>query len=80
MLVTLRLLPHVVILHALADRARPYLRRRNTTAAAKVAGLKRRSGALKAHLVGLNEVEVFAVNPIAMLKAPALFLAPRTQI
>lgn len=79
MLVTLRLLPHVVILHALADRARAYLKRRNTTA-----GLKHRSGsssgALKSHLVGLNEVEVFAVNSIAVLKAPALFLTPSTQI
>lgn len=82
-LVTLGLLPHVVILHALADRARADLKRRKATAAAKVAGLKRRRGSSRApesHLVGLNEVEAFAVNSIAVLKAPALFLTPRAQI
>lgn len=35
MLVTLRLLPHVVILHALPDRAGAYLTGRDTTAAAR---------------------------------------------
>lgn len=39
-LVTLRLLPHVVILHALPDRARAYLAGRDTTAAARVVGIK----------------------------------------
>lgn len=80
MLVALRLLPHVVILHALPDRARPYLTGRNTTAAGKAVQLKSTGGVLKSHLIGLNEVEVFAVNSIAMLKVPALFLTPSTQI
>lgn len=81
MLVALRLLPHVVILHALPNRARPYLTGgRNVTAAGKAAQLKSTGGVLKSHLIGLNEVEVFAVNSIAMLKVPALFLTPSTQI
>lgn len=37
-------------------------------------------GLLNAHLISLNEVEVFAVNTIAVLKVPTLLLTPGTQL
>lgn len=82
-LVTLRLLPHVVILHALPDRARPYLQEEEGDDSCCEGGPTQTPAPTRTpepHLVGLDEVEVFAVNSVAVLKVPALFLTPSTQV
>lgn len=95
-LVTFGLLPHVVILNALTDRARSYLVGSKTTVSASVQKNKKtqqkprtqwavRESAwpgcgVATDLVSLNEVEVFSINSIAVLKVPALLLTPGTQL
>lgn len=93
-LVTFGLLPHVVILNALTDRARSYLVGRDNSfclGAKKKNPTKPRTQwavresawpgrGVATDLVSLNEVEVFSIDSIAVLKVPALLLAPGTQL